>query len=141
LSQHAVDEFSFDYRPGENLVAVSAASTTTAMSASATALAAISTTTASATARSALDLGTGFVHIEGASADLGTIECRDGLVTFFSVTHLHEAEAARAAGVPVGHNADAVHLSMGLEKFAQLVFPGIEVQVTDKNIFHGIASC
>jgi hypothetical protein len=124
----------------EDLVAVPATATATAAmsAASATAIpAAAATSTTSAT----LDLGSGFVDVERASPNLSAVECRDGFIALFGVAHFHKAEAARAAGVAVRHDADAVHLPMGFEKFAQFIFPGIEVEVANENIFHGIASC
>src|SRR5215471_10588543 len=92
-----------------NLVAIATAATATTIAAA--------TTTAAA-----VDLGTRFVDVQRTSANLSAVQRGDGFVAFFRVAHFHEAETARSAGVPVGHNADSVDLSVCLEKLAQFVF-------------------
>ena len=99
---------------------------------SAAAAAAISASSASASA--ALDLWTRFIHIQGASANLRAVQRRDGLLSVFRTRHLHEAETTRAPGIPVGHDADPVHLPMDLEQLAQFVFRSIEVEVPNENV-------
>lgn len=112
----------------QSLVAIPPAATTTV---SAPASAAI-TSPASA----ALDLRTRFIHVQCTPADLGAVERCDGFFSVFRAGHLHEAESARAPGVPVGHNTDPVHLSVYLEKLAQFVFRCVEVEVPNKNVLH-----
>jgi len=112
----------------EDLIAIPPAATTAA------AAAAISTTSTAA-----FDLRTRFIHVQGAPANLRAIKCRDGLLTIFCARHLHEAEAARAPGVPVGHDADPVHLPVYLEQLAQFVFRSIEVEVPNKDVLQ--ANC
>src|SRR6185369_14920074 len=78
-----------------------------------------------------------FVDVECPSADLRTIERRDGFLPIFCTGHFYEAKAARAAGITVSHNADAVHLSVRLEHLAQFFFRSIEIQVSYEDVFHG----
>jgi hypothetical protein len=111
-----------------SLIAITSA-TTAPMSAAAAA-----TISAAASAASALDLWTRFIHIQGASANLRAVQRRDGLLSVFRTRHLHEAEATRAPGIPVGHDADPVHLPMDLEQLAQFVFRSIEVEVPNENV-------
>ena len=101
-----------------DLVAIPASATTTAVpAATATTIA-----TAATTSAAALDLGTRFVDVQCASANLGAIQGRNGFFSVFRAGHFDEAETARAPGVPVRHDADPVHLPMYLEELAQFVF-------------------
>jgi len=79
-----------------------------------------------ATAARVLGLGTRFVHVEGASANLRTVQGRDGFFAILVAGHFHEAEAARSARVTVGHNADPIHLPEGLEHLPQFVFGSVK---------------
>jgi hypothetical protein len=105
-------------------------------SAATTAAASTAVATISATATAALDLGTGFVHVQGAAPELGTIQGGNGFISLFGVGHLHEAEAAGAAGITVGHNADPVDLSVGFEDAPQFFFRSVEVEVPNENVLH-----
>jgi hypothetical protein len=116
----------------ENLIAIPAATATAA------APSAISTAAAT-TAASALDFRTRFIYVQRASSNLSAVERRNGLVSVFGTRHLNEAEATRAPGIPVGHDADTVYLSMYLEKLSQFIFPGVEVEVANKNVLQ--ANC
>jgi hypothetical protein len=110
---------------------ISAAPTPTAVSAT------VSTTaTVSAATAATLHFRAGFVHIEGAAADLAAVEGCDGFVAFFRIRHFHKSETAGAAGVTVGHDADAIHLSMRREQLPQFVFPGVEIQIAHEYILH-----
>jgi hypothetical protein len=103
-----------------------------------TAAPAIATVTPTTTA--AFHLGASLVYVQRASADLAPVESGDGLVSIFRARHFHEPEAAGAASIPVGHDADAVHLPIRREKLAQFFFPGIEVEVANKNVLQANAS-
>jgi hypothetical protein len=114
------------------IASAATAATTTVSTAAPTA---VTTTTAAA-----FHLRTGFVNVDRASAELGTVERRDGFFTVFAAAHFDEAEAARTTRVAVGHDAYAVHLSVRLERLAQFVFTCIEAEVTYENILHASAS-
>jgi hypothetical protein len=116
-----------DQRP--QLVTIAATAATTA--ATAAIPAATATTT---TAAAALHLGTGFVDVQGAATYLSSVQGGDRFVSLFPVRHLHETKAARAAGVAIGHDADAVNLSMRLEHLSQFFLGRIEVKVPNENI-------
>ena len=122
-----VQDRAFEQSATRKLVAIATATT-------AAASAAISAATATA-----LDLGTRFVHVQGASANLSAVQRGDGLVAFFGVAHFNKAKTAGAASVPVGHNADSIYLSMCFEKLAQLVFGGVEVEIPNENVLQ--ATC
>jgi hypothetical protein len=96
-------------------------------------------TAAPAPATTTLDFGTRFIHVQGASANLGAVQSRYGFLSVFRTGHFDKAEAPRTPGVPVSHDADAVHLSVYLEKLAQLVFRSVEVEVANKDVLH--ANC
>ena len=105
-----------------------------AVSATAASSAITATTTANA-----LRLGPCFVHVQRASGKLSAIERRNCLFSFFGVRHLDESEATRAAGIAIRDDADAIHLSVGSKKVAQLIFRDVEIEVANKNIFQ--ATC
>lgn len=71
-----------------------------------------------ASASGAFGFGTGFIHIDGASAQLRTVQPGDGLLALFGVRHFNESEPARTASVAIGENADAIHLTIGFKGFA-----------------------
>jgi hypothetical protein len=71
---------------------------------------------------------------------LGTIQGCDGLLAIFIAGHLHEAEAARAPGVAIGHYAYPVHLSERLKKLPQFIFGCVKTEIPDENILHASAS-
>jgi hypothetical protein len=98
------------------------------------------TISAAATATAALDLGTRFVHVQSTPADLAAVHRRDGLLSIFGACHFDKAEAARTSGIAISHDADAVDLSVCLEKFAQFVFRSVEVEVPNKYVLHANAS-
>jgi hypothetical protein len=107
-------------------VAVSTPSTTTAATTPVTAI--------SAAAPAAFHLGTRLVDVQSAAAELGAIQGGNGFVSLLGVGHLHKSEPARTAGVPVGHDADAVYLSVYLEHLAQFFFRSVEVEVPNENV-------
>ena len=106
---------------------------TTAASATISAIAAEATTAAAPTS---LGFGARFVDVDGASANLLTVESGDGFFAVFVTIHFYETETAGAAGVTIGHDADAVDLSVGLEHLPQFVFVRVEAQVPHKDILH-----
>jgi hypothetical protein len=111
---------------------------TAAVPASATSVTApVSAATAVAAATAAaLHFGTGFVHVQSASAHLAAVEGRDGFVSLFRIGHLYESEAARTSGVPVGHDAHTIHLAMRREQLSEFVFTRIEIQIAHEDVFH-----
>jgi hypothetical protein len=114
-----------------DLVAASAAATTataasattaaaTATTTSATVAAATSaatatiaaTTTATAAAKSAaLGLGARFVDGEIATIEVAAVELLHRRFSFAVVSHFHESEPARLAGIAIANDVDVVHLA------------------------------
>jgi len=118
--------------PSSAAATAAAATITTAISATASAVA--------STAPSVFGLRTGFVHVEGSSAHLRSVQRGDGFFSILVAGHLHKAEAARAPGIAVGHDADPVHLPERLKHLPQFVFRCVKAQISDKNILHASAS-
>jgi hypothetical protein len=94
--------------------ASTASATTKASASSATAAKASSTTASAGTVR----LRLGFIDLQSPSAQFGSVQGSDGFFGFAGVGHFNERKAARAAGFPVGDQADLLDGSVGLEKAA-----------------------
>ena len=109
-----------------------------AIAPSATASASTAVATPAATS-AAFCLGPSLVDVDRASANLRSIQSSDGFFSILVAGHLHKSEAARTAGVAVGHDAHAVDLSVGLEQLPQFVFVGIEAEIPHKDILHASA--
>ena len=105
-----------------------------ATSSPSTAAATATVSTISAATTAAFHLGTCFVHIQSPSAHLAAVESGDGFFSFFRVRHLYKTEATRTAGIPVGHDADTIHLTIRREQLTQFVFTGIEIQISYENV-------
>jgi hypothetical protein len=101
-----------------------------------TAAAAIPATTASA---AALSLRTRFIHVDGTAADLRPVQRRDCLLAIFVTVHFDEAETARSPSITVGHDADAIYLTVCFKELPQFIFARIKAQVTHKDILHASA--
>jgi hypothetical protein len=94
--------------------ASAASATAKSASASATTAKASSTTTAARTVRLRLRL----INLQRASLEFGSVQGRDGLFGFASVSHFHEGKSAGAAGFAVGDHTDFFDGSVRLEKAA-----------------------
>ena len=109
----------------------------TTASATTAALPATATTTAAAPA--AFRFGARFVHVQGSSADLRSVQSSDCLLSIFRACHLDKSETPRASRVAVGQDADAIDLAVGLEELTQFVFCRIEIQVSHKDVLQASA--
>src|SRR5271156_653502 len=119
----------------ERLVAAPATAATAAATTVAAAISAAPSAVAAA-ASGVFGLRSRLVHVERASAHLRAVQRSDGLFSVFIAGHLHKAEAARAPGVAVGHDADPVHLPEGFKHLPEFVFRSVKAQVSHKNILH-----
>jgi hypothetical protein len=97
-----------------------------------TAPVAAATTAASRT----LGLRTRLVYINRPTAELAAIQSGNRLLAFFCVGHLYETKATRTPGLTVRQNAYAIHLPVGLEQLAQLIFGCVEAEIANKNVLH-----
>jgi hypothetical protein len=124
-----------------------AAATTTALVSAATARAATTTATAeaAATAATAIEstaaatttfgLGPGFIHVQAAVPQLGSVGSRNCLFCLFIVGHLHKAEAARLTGIAFLHDGDVIHLPISCECASQFIFGDVVIEIAYINIF------
>src|SRR5437588_5162444 len=71
--------------------------------------------TAATAAGSALRFGTRFVYVQRAASHLRAIQSSNRLIALFGVSHFYKTETTRAACISVGHDADAIHLTMSFE--------------------------
>jgi len=97
------------------LPAVAASTPATSIAFAASTSAAMAAEAAASSTAPAIGFWAGFVHVDGASAELAAIERRDCLFAVFVVSHLDETETARAAGLAIGQNADTVDLAITLK--------------------------
>ena len=108
-------------------------------SSAASAAASAAVTASAASTAAAFRLRPRLVDVDGASADLRSIQCSDGFFPVLVARHLYKSEATRAAGIAVSHDAHAVDLSVGFEQLPQFVFVGIEAEISYKDILHASA--
>jgi hypothetical protein len=117
--------------------ATPAATTATAAISAATAAttpvatAATAATAATVAAAAALLALLGFVHTECPSVEGRAVHTLDGLRRFLAGTHGHEREAARAAGLAIGHEVDVAHSSELLECSADAVSACVEREISN----------
>jgi hypothetical protein len=78
-----------------------------------------------------------FVYVDGASAELRSIQTGNRLFSFFGIGHFHETESARSSGLAIRQNTYAVHLAIGLKELAQLILRRIETEIPDEDVFQG----
>jgi hypothetical protein len=117
-----------------------AATTTAAAAATASAITPIATAATTTTAAGTFRLGPGFVHVDGASANLRAVERGDCFLAVFVAGHFYESETAGAACVTIGHDANAIHLSVPFKNLSQFFLAGIEAKVPYKNVLHASSS-
>src|SRR6266404_6300532 len=99
-------------------------------------------TAAAATAGRTLFARPGDVDGEGASVNGFAIHRLDGLLRLLGRAHGDETEPARTAGGPVGHQVGFGDRAVGGEGILQVVFGGVEGNVSDEQfITHVIFSC
>lgn len=92
------------------------------------------TTPASAsTEATALRTRTSLVHVQRATAHGAAVDGGDGGFRLVVIVHFHESEAARTAGIAIGHDADAPNTAVRFKQRAQFVFRRAERQIADKN--------
>src|SRR3990172_2445198 len=91
---------------------------------------------ASPPAAATVTLGPGFVDVQRATAELGAVDAADSRLGGRGVRHLDEGEAARAAGVAVGDDADAIHLAVSRKDVAELLLGDVERTITNVNLSH-----
>jgi hypothetical protein len=90
----------------------------------ATSASAAATKPLSTTAAWPFSLRLSLVNLQSPSPEFSAVEGRDSLVGRGGVFHLNKSEATGLSGVPVGDDADAVHLSVRREQIAQFIFSG-----------------
>lgn len=112
------------------VTAATTAAAATAAEAAAT-LAAAEAAATTATTEGTLFLRTGFVDLEGATAELDPVGLLDGDLGLIGRAHGDEREAARAARELVHGDVEIGHGAELLEMGAEFVFGGLERQVTD----------
>jgi len=57
----------------------------------------------------------GFINFQSAAIQVGSVKSRNSAVGFRSIRHFDERKSARAPGIPVGDDFDAIHGSMRLK--------------------------
>jgi hypothetical protein len=94
-------------------------------------------TTAPGSAGTAIGFGSRFVDIQGASAQLFSIQSGDGFFGLRGVGHFYKRESSRASGVAVGDQADLINFAVRFKQGSQLCFRGAVREVAYKKLLHG----
>jgi hypothetical protein len=98
------------------------------------------TTSATGAGCAAFGFRTRFIHIQSAAAHLVPVEGGNSLFAVLGIRHFDETEAARTARVAVRHDGYAIDLSVLLKQLAELVFPSVETEIPNEDVFHAKAS-
>ena len=106
-------------------VAATAAAITTATAARATGATTATPTTAGA--------GLGLVDAQRAAHQLGALQGLDGTVLTVVIRHLHEGEAAFAAGVALQGQRAVRHITEGSEQLGNILLLSTEGEISNKN--------
>jgi hypothetical protein len=77
-----------------------------------------------------------FVHIHRTAVKHRSVQGRNGAQGFSRLRHLHECYAAWFARIPVLHDHDGFHGTVGCKQFPQLLLRHRDIQVSDKNVSH-----
>jgi len=77
-----------------------------------------------------------FVDVQRAIAKQGAVQFSDRLFTIGRTGHFHESKLARLARVAIPDDGYSIDRTVNCEELAQLVFGGIEAQVSNENVFH-----
>src|SRR6185312_3831305 len=93
---------------------------------------------AKTTATAAFRLRASFIDVHGASAQLGSVQLRDGGVGGLPVAHFHERETARLSALAIGDDVNAVDCAELAERGFQIGLCGVETQISDENIGHAV---
>jgi hypothetical protein len=96
------------------------------------------TTAAESTPATARGFGSGFVNVQGTSAQFFPIQGCNRFLSFSGIGHLDEGEAARPASITVGDYTYLINFSVRFEKRSQFGFSCAVWDVTDKKLLHGI---
>ena len=92
------------------------------------------TTTAIATTTAATGAaGFGFVDAQRAAHQLGALQGLDGTVLTVVIRHLHEGEAAFAAGVALQGQRAVRHITEGREQLGNILLLSTEGEISNKN--------
>src|SRR2546430_15871886 len=65
-----------------------------------------------------VSLGLGFVDGQRSSAQIGSVQGRDGLIGLAGIRHLHKTETAGAACLPVRYEGDFFHSAVRLKSIS-----------------------
>jgi hypothetical protein len=84
----------------------------------------------------ALAFGTRFVDIQRAAVEVSAVQRGDGVFGFVPVGHFDESESARLSGHAISDYVDALDSAVWGEKRVQIIFGGLETQVSDEYIGH-----
>jgi hypothetical protein len=92
---------------------------------------------AAGSAGTTIGLGTGFVDVQGAAAELFAVQSRDSFLGFGGIGHFYKGESARASGVTVGDQADLIDFAMRFKQGPQFRFRGAVREIANKQFLHG----
>jgi hypothetical protein len=109
----------------------------TAVAVASAAVASAAEGTASAATLGTLLAGACLVDVQVAALEFLALKGINGGLALVGTAHRDEAEAARTAGLPVGHDEDVGGVAILPEEFAQILVIGIEGEISYVE-FHGV---
>src|SRR5262249_5287611 len=77
-----------------------------------------------------------FADVQNPAAEFLAVQTLDSPVRLVFIRHVDKRESARAAGVPIGHQTDANHLAVRLERRAQLGLGRLKTDISHEQILH-----
>ena len=83
-----------------------------------------------------MELRASFVHAHGAAVKQGSIQRRNGALSFRCSRHFHEGDAAGFARIPVLNHRNGLDGPVSCKKFAQLLLGHRDIEVPDINVSH-----
>jgi hypothetical protein len=78
----------------------------------------------------------GLIDVHSASAQLGSVQLRDGGVRSLPVAHFHKRKAAGLTRRAIRHDLNAIDCAKLAERGFQIRLSGIETQISNEDIGH-----
>src|SRR2546421_7213430 len=81
-------------------------------------------------------LRTGFIHVQGSAVNIRPVQGCDGLVGFARVAHFDKCKTSCLSRVTICHDVHSINGAVGFKKRTNLLFAGLETDVSYEDILH-----